>query len=403
MSAPIPTTAAVWRRRRPARLLALSLLLGSVAAFVASPGPAGASTPTSTVTPIGPTGSGTSGDPFVYEIDFDCAELVAGLDDRATLIESPDINDYYEITVNLKGATLTDPTCGFATAGTSTPVTEKSGFDAAQRSTFQYTGTSIGVGAVLLDVVDPSNNPPAGWARWYVGTAPAAPAAPSTPSSTQPAVDPTAATVAVVAEQVAAAGIAGSSSGVRVRGSEVVPSSTTRWLTVNQSALNAIRTIGGVSVVGGASIVSDGLEVRVGSAVGSRSDAGVVVPSGGMLGASVTGALAPGSVVEVWINSQPRLVAAARVPEDGDTVTVAIPTGAPLDGGEAIEDGAHTLELRMYTEDGFEIVATGITVARVMPTGVPAGEGPAPFERPLLLAAGLLAAVVVGRRMVVAG
>lgn len=185
-----------------------------------------------------------------------------------------------------------------------------------------------------------------------------------------------------------------SSSGVRVLGSGRFPTATGRWLAANQDRLNTRETIGatGAVAVGGTSAVSDGLEVEVGSEIGARSNAGVVVPSGGTLGGSVTGPLVPGSVVEVSINSQPRLVAAAEVPEDAGTVTFAIPTGAPLDGGEAIK--------RMHIEDGFEIVATGITIAQVTPTRIPAGEGPASFDRALLLAAGLLRVVAEGRRMV---
>jgi hypothetical protein len=120
------------------------------------------------------------------------------------------------------------------------------------------------------------------------------------------------------------------------------------------------------------------------------------------LGASVTGALVPGSVVEVWINSEPRLVAAAEVPEDGGTAIVS-PTGTPLDGGEPIEDGAHTLELRMFTADGFEIVARGITVGQVTPTRVPAGEGPVPSGAVLLALLAAAGALVAGRRLVTAG
>jgi hypothetical protein len=199
------------------------------------------------------------------------------------------------------------------------------------------------------------------------------------------------ATVAVVADQVAASGVEGSSTGVRVRGSEVLPVTS--------------RLSGAVGPRGGVALSSDGLEVRVASVLGARADAGVLVPSNGVFEASVTGALVPGSVVEVWINSEPRLVAAAEVPEDGDTTTIAIPTGTPLDGGEPIEDGEHTLELRMFTEDGFEVVATGITVGQAVPTRIPAGEGPVPFDRvlPLLALLGAAGVVVAGRRLVTAG
>jgi hypothetical protein len=69
----------------------------------------------------------------------------------------------------------------------------------------------------------------------------------------------------------------------------------------------------------------------------------------------------------------------------------------------AIEDGAHTLELRMYTEDGFEIVATGITIGQVVPTRIPAGEGPVPSGAVLLALLAAAGVVVAGRRLVTAG
>lgn len=221
---------------------------------------------------------------------------------------------------------------------------------------------------------------------FYIRTPVGGPSAPS--SSSAP--DPRAGTVSVVAEQVAASGVEGSAGGVRVRGSEVLPVTS--------------RVSGSVGPRGGVVLDSDGMQVRVASVLGARADAGVIVPSSGVFEASVTGPLVPGSVVEVWINSEPRLVAAAEVPEDGDSVTVAIPTGTPLDGGDPIEDGEHTLELRMFTEDGYEIVATGITVGQVAPTRVPAGEGPAPLGGVLpLLAGALLVAAVAGRRVLVRG
>lgn len=35
-----------------------------------------------------------------------------------------------------------------------------------------------------------------------------------------------------------------------------------------------------------------------------------------------------------------------------------------------------TLELRRSIADGFEVIATGMTVGGVVPTGIPADEGP---------------------------
>lgn len=166
-----------------------------------------------------------------------------------------------------------------------------------------------------------------------------------------------------------------------------------------------------VRETGGTSLEAYGLSLFAGSAVGAVPDRGVIVDSGGPIYLSIISinpeinqrSLVPGSVVEVWINSQPRLVAAARVPEDGGTVTFAVPTGAPLDGGGPIEDGKHTLVLRMYTTDGFEVVATGITIGQVVPTRIPAGEGPVPSGAVVLALLAAAGAVVAGRRLVTAG
>ena len=157
---------------------------------------------------------------------------------------------------------------------------------------------------------------------------------------------------------------------------------------------------GSVGPRGGVVLESDGMRVQVASVLGARADAGVLVPSDGVLEAAVTAPLVPGSVVEVWVNSTPRLVAAAEVPAGGGPVTVVVPVGAPLDGGGPVEDGAHTLELRMFTTDGFEVVATGITIGSLVPTGVPAGEGPAPSPSGvgLLLLLGVAAVAMRGLR-----
>ena len=58
----------------------------------------------------------------------------------------------------------------------------------------------------------------------------------------------------------------------------------------------------------------------------------------------------------------------------------------------------------MFTDEGFEVVSTGMTVGGVTPVSVPAGEGGLPFG---LLVSGLLGAagfaLVAGRRLVVSG
>jgi hypothetical protein len=205
--------------------------------------------------------------------------------------------------------------------------------------------------------------------------------------------DPMASSVAVAVAQSAAAGVEGTSSAVLVRNDEVVPVSS--------------RVSPSVGRRGGVVLEAEGLRAAVASSSGARAGSGVIVPLSGDLEVSIVGGLVPGAVVEVWVNSTPRLVAAARVPGDyaeGDTLTFMVPLGAPLDGGEPIEGGAHTLQVRMYTDAGFEVLSTGITVGGVVPTRVPAGEGPVRSGGVLFVlfgAAGLVGLAV--RRTVVSG
>jgi len=193
--------------------------------------------------------------------------------------------------------------------------------------------------------------------------------------------------VATAVAQSTAAGIAGTSAGLLVRGSEVVPVSST--------------IASGVGPRGGVVLAADGLTVSVASAVGARPGSGVVVPEGGSIECSLCGGFVPGSVVEAWVNSDPRLTAAVRIPadaKDGDCHSLVVPTGAPLDGGGPIEAGAHTLQLRMETQDGFAVLSTGITIGSVTPTGVPAGEGSLLLTGVVGGLLALLAAVALGRR-----
>jgi hypothetical protein len=205
--------------------------------------------------------------------------------------------------------------------------------------------------------------------------------------------DPIAEVVATAVEQSAAAGVEGTSSAVLVRDREVLP------LTSSLSS--------DVGPRGGVVLEAEGLTVTVASAVGARADSGVIVPAGGEMECVLCGAFAAGTVVEAWVNSDPRLSAAVRIPDDaqdGDCHQLAVPTGAPLDGGGPIEEGAHTLQLRMYTDSGFTVLSTGITIGSVSPTRIPAGEGSVPRGGMLVLllgAAGLGLAAV--RRQVVTG
>ncbi len=198
-----------------------------------------------------------------------------------------------------------------------------------------------------------------------------------------------ASSVAVAAAS--AAGVAGSSSAVLVRRGEVVPVTS--------------GSASGAGPRGGVVLEAEGLKVMVAAAGGASPQTGVVAPVGGEIVCEVCAELAAGSTVEAWMYSSPQLVAAVRVPddhEDGDCVLLRIPVGEPLTG-DPIAAGAHTLQLRLTTVDGIEVLATGVTVGTAVPSRVPAGEGPA--GRGLLGVFGLLAVAgaVALRRLAVTG
>jgi hypothetical protein len=142
------------------------------------------------------------------------------------------------------------------------------------------------------------------------------------------------------------------------------------------------------------------LQVTLTTVGGVSPSRGLVVAPDGEIVCEICAQLAAGTVVEAWIYSEPRLAAAVRVDvEDGICPLLRIPVGAPLDGGGGIAPGVHTLQLRMDTSDGFEILAIPITVgdaasgaATLVPTRVNTGGGPVP-TLPMSLALGLLAAV----------
>lgn len=129
------------------------------------------------------------------------------------------------------------------------------------------------------------------------------------------------------------------------------------------------------------------LKVTISTVAGVSPTAGVVVPVDGEIICEICARLAADSVVEGWILSEPRLAGAVRVEADDDCPLFRIPVGAPLDGAGAIGSGVHTLQLRLYTEIGYEVLAVRVTIGGPVPTSVPSGEGPsAPFGIALLLA-----------------
>jgi len=133
--------------------------------------------------------------------------------------------------------------------------------------------------------------------------------------------------------------------------------------------------------------------ISISGAAGTSITAGVIADVGGELVCEICAELAAGSVIEVWMFSEPRLVAAHRVTDDG-CQTFAIPLSAPLDGGGMVTSGAHTLQLAIPTAAGMEAVDVGITVGGPVPTTVPAGEGTAPVAWPVALLLGV--AVTLG-------
>jgi hypothetical protein len=140
---------------------------------------------------------------------------------------------------------------------------------------------------------------------------------------------------------------------------------------------------------------TDGLQVTFTGAPGSSVANGLVVDPSGTITCEVCAPLAPGAVLESWLFSSPRLVAAWRV-EDLPCQTFAIPVGAPLDGLGPVPAGVHTLQLTLPTRSGMQAVNVGVTVGGPVPTAVPAGEGSGASGALLLLLASLLAVGAAG-------
>jgi hypothetical protein len=146
---------------------------------------------------------------------------------------------------------------------------------------------------------------------------------------------------------------------------------------------------------------TDGIQVTFTGGAGSDASRGLVANPNGEIVCEVCIALAAGQVIEAWMFSEPRLVA-AHLTQDLPCQRFSIPVVAPLDGGGPVSAGAHTLQLALPTASGMQAVNVGVTVGGPVPASVPAGEGP---TVPLgLLALTLLAsagAVVAVRRQVV--
>lgn len=146
----------------------------------------------------------------------------------------------------------------------------------------------------------------------------------------------------------------------------------------------------------------DGLQVTFTGADGTSVANGLVANPNGEIECEVCAVLAAGGVIEAWMFSTPRLVAAHRI-EDLPCQRFSIPVVAPLDGGGPVTSGAHTLQLALPTASGMQAVNVGVTVGGPVPASVPAGEGSVPSGVVLLGLIGAAGAVVAGRRLVTAG
>jgi len=144
---------------------------------------------------------------------------------------------------------------------------------------------------------------------------------------------------------------------------------------------------------------ADGVRITLQGGSGTSVPRGLVAnPAGEVICEVCIANLTAGQVVEVWLFSTPRLVAAHLV-EDAECQLFAVPMVAPLDGAGPVSAGAHTLQFTLVTSDGVQAVNVGLTVGDLMPARIPAGEGPSmPRASVLLSIAFLSVAAVLGRR-----
>jgi hypothetical protein len=182
----------------------------------------------------------------------------------------------------------------------------------------------------------------------------------------------------------------------------VVPSQTAgsgAWVQADGSSVPLAVSSPGVNQV---RYAADGIEVTFTGGSGSSVSRGLVTDANGEVVCEICVALAAGQVVEVWMFSTPRLVAAHLI-ADLPCQRFSIPVVAPLDGGGPVAAGAHTLQLALPTASGMQAVNVGVTVGGPVPASVPAGEGSVPFGAVLFVLLGAAVVLVAGRRLVTAG
>jgi hypothetical protein len=125
----------------------------------------------------------------------------------------------------------------------------------------------------------------------------------------------------------------------------------------------------------------DGLVLTLTGEPGSGGSGGLVADRNGEVSCEVCAFLADGGVIEAWVFSEPRLVAAHRAEDFASLLAglpcqrFMIPVGAPLDGLGSLPTGAHTLQLQLPTNTGMQVVNVGFTIGQLRPVAVRAGEG----------------------------
>ena len=147
---------------------------------------------------------------------------------------------------------------------------------------------------------------------------------------------------------------------------------------------------------------ADGVTVTLTGTSGTSATNGLVAAPTGEIACEVCVTAVSGEVIEVWMFSTPRLVAAHLV-DDAECQVFAIPMSVPLDGGGPMPTGAHTLQLAIPTASGMQAINVGVTVGGPVPTSVPAGDGGLPrggglLAMSLALGAAALLSVRLGRR-----
>jgi hypothetical protein len=170
----------------------------------------------------------------------------------------------------------------------------------------------------------------------------------------------------------------------------VIPSQTAgsgAWVQADGSSVPLAVSSPGVNQL---RYAADGIEVTFTGGSGSSVSNGLVADANGEVVCEICLALAAGQVIEVWMFSTPRLVA-AHLTEDSPCQRFSVPVVAPLDGGGPVSAGAHTLQLALPTASGMQAVNVGVTVGGPVPASVPAGEGPVAGGRPGVPVGGMFA------------